>query len=344
MIESAAAPLLRHFLAPLDEWLSDPATEEVAINRPAEAWVRARGAWSNHSVPLDLQDCESIAVLAGALRRQEVGPGAPILDTELMGGERLHAQVFPTVPAGTVSLTFRKPGAAVAPIAAMPERYRIGTDWNRLEQGSKAAAAGLLSLYDAGDLVAFLVGCVRARQNIVFVGRVGSGKTSLLKTLVAEIDPAERVVTVEDALELVVPQPNHVRLLFQRADLDEDRINSEILLQSTLRMRPGRVLLGEIRGPEAWTYVNEVAPAHPGALSSIHGYDAASGFKRLFALCHAAGAAPKDRETLLSLVAGTVDVLVPMSEENGVFSIGRIWFRADAARRGQTAADLLREA
>jgi hypothetical protein len=72
--ESPAAPLLRYLLAPLEEWLRDPATEELCINKPGEVWVRQRGAFTRHDVPLDLHDCESIAILAGSLRRQEVGP------------------------------------------------------------------------------------------------------------------------------------------------------------------------------------------------------------------------------------------------------------------------------
>jgi type IV secretion system protein VirB11 len=341
MTESPAAPLLRHLLAPLDEWRSDAATEEICINAPHEAWLRQRGEFRRHEIPLDLQDLESIAILAGALRRQGVGPDDPILDAELPDGERLHVQMHPTVPMGAISLTFRKPGAEVAPLTAMRDRYRIADDWNRATKGRGPDDAALLCLYDAGDMVAFLAGCVRARQNVLLVGRQGSGKTSLLKTLITEIDHSERIITVEDAMELVVPQPNHVRLLFQRNDLDDERIDPDILLQGTLRMRPDRVLLGEIRGKEAWTLVNEVAPVHPGSLSSIHGHDAASGFKRLFALCYANDAAPKDRETLLTLVAGTVDVLVPMYERGGVFSIGNVWFRADALRRGESAADLL---
>jgi type IV secretory pathway ATPase VirB11/archaellum biosynthesis ATPase len=108
--ESPAAPLLRWLLEPLDTWLSDPATEDVAINRPNEAWIRARGGWTRTPIPLDIEELEEIAILAGSLRKQGVGALAPLCATELPGGERLQICLPPSVPHGTVSLTIRKPG------------------------------------------------------------------------------------------------------------------------------------------------------------------------------------------------------------------------------------------
>lgn len=346
MTESPAAPLLRHMLVPLDEWLSDPATEEVCINRPGEVWVRQRGAFARYDVPLDLQDCESIATLAGALRRQDVGPDAPLLASELPDGERLQACLFPVVPQGAISLTFRKPGADVVPLAAAGGRYETA-GWNRsTDERRSREMADLLALYDAGDFVPFLEACVRTRLNILLTGATGSGKTSLEKSLVAAIDPAERLITIEDTSELVVVnQPNHVRLLFRRDDKGEGTIDAETLLQACLRMRPDRVFLGEMRGREAWIYAREVMTGHPGSISTVHGGDAATAFRQFFVLCKGHPAtANLDHRALTTLLSDTVDVIVPLREERGVFNkrhVGGVWFVAEAARRGATAADLL---
>jgi type IV secretion system protein VirB11 len=347
MTASPAEPLLRDLLQPLVPWLSDPATEEIAINRPGEVWVRQRGAFTRHVVErdLDLIDCESIAILAGALRQQDVGPEAPLLAAELPDGERLQACLVPVVPHGTIAITIRKPDENVIPPDEAAARYE-DAGWNRAADERRAREMGaLLALYDAGDFIPFLVGCVRARLNIFLTGATGSGKTSLEKTLVSAIDPAERLVTIEDALELVVPQPNHVRLLFQRNDLDKERIGSEMLLQACLRMRPDRVFLAEIRGKEAWTYAKEVMTGHPGSITTIHGDSAETAFRRLFTECAPAAAGIGDR-MLARLLADTVDVIVPLREESGAFNkrhVGHVWFVADAARRGGTAADLLGE-
>ena len=164
----------------------------------------------------------------------------------------------------------------------------------------------------------------------------------MASSLVAAIDPEERLITIEDVLELGITQPNHVRLLFQRDDAAA--IDSETLLQACLRMRPDRVFLAEIRGPEAWTYVTGVMPPHPGSISTIHGHSAASAFRRLFALCKSSptGASLDDR-TLGVLLADTIDVVVPLREDHGAFSISGVWFVGDALRRGESAVKLLQE-
>jgi type IV secretion system protein VirB11 len=339
--ESPATPYLRYLIEPLQQWLSDPSTEEIAINRPREVWVRQRGAFARHSVPLDLQDLQAIAGLAGALRRQNVGPANPLLAAELPDGERIQACLFPIVPYGTISLTVRKPGADVVPLPVAGGRYGT-TEWNQASDRRGRDMDRLLALYDGGDLIAFLEECVRSRLNILLTGPTGSGKTTLAKSLVGAIDQQERLITIEDVLELVIEQPNHVRLLFQRDEATESVIDAETLLQACLRMRPDRVFLAEIRGAEAWTYVTGVMPPHPGSISTIHGHSAGSAFRRLFALCKSsrAGASLDDR-TLGVLLADTVDVVVPLIEERGTFNIQGVWFVGAAQRGGESAIRLL---
>jgi type IV secretion system protein VirB11 len=342
--ESPAARLLRFLLAPIAEWLSDPATEEIAINRPGEAWVRRRGQFARHDVPMALATLEDIAVLAGSLRRQEVGPASPLCSTELPDGERLQICIPPVVPHGTVSLTVRKPGATVAPISSVRRRYQLD-GWNQWKRRREQRDHGsLLALFDAGDIEAFLAASVRARLTILLCGATGSGKTTMSKTLIAAIDPAERIITIEDTLELVVPQPNHVRLLYSKDGLSIANVGPEQLLQASLRMRPDRVLLQELRDDAAWTYVNEVVSGHPGSITTIHGGHADQAFKRLFALVKgSAKGAQWDDRTLSDLLASAVDLIMPFRNDGSFYGIGEVWFAADAARRGETAADLLRD-
>ncbi len=125
-----AARLLTYLMQPLAPWLEDPATEEICINRPGELFVRQRGQFRVEAVPLDYADLEDIATLAGALRKQDVGPRSPLCATELPGGERLQICMPPAVPSGSLSITIRKPGHAVAPLDLTGEPLPGG----RLEQ------------------------------------------------------------------------------------------------------------------------------------------------------------------------------------------------------------------
>jgi type IV secretion system protein VirB11 len=340
-----AALQLNYLMKPLAPWLEDPATEEVCINRPGEVFIRQRGVFRAESIALDLVDLEDIATLAGALRKQDVGPRNPLCATELPGGERLQICIPPAVPAGTVSLTIRKPGGSVAPIKSVAGRY-VTARWNQWETRKEAERrdlSELLDLHDSGNLEAFLEKCVASRLTILNCGATGSGKTTMSKTLIGAIPATDRIITIEDTLELVIPQPNHVRLLYSKDNIGQSNVTAETLLQASLRMRPDRVLLQELRDDAAWTYVNEVVSGHPGSITTIHGKDPEDAFKKLFALVKGSPQGGKwDDRTLVDFLASAVDVIIPFHNDGTLYEIREVWLAADAARRGETAAHLLR--
>ena len=208
-----------------------------------------------------------------------------------------------------------------------------------------AAVLTQISRYNTGSPAAgFLDASVRARLTILLCGATGSGKTTLSKSLLAAIDPGERIITLEDTLELSLSQPNVVRLLYSKDGLSGASIDPEALLQASLRMRPDRVLLQELRDDAAWTYIGEVVSGHPGSITTIHGQDAASAFKRLFALCKSSPRGRNfDDRTLIDLLSAAVDLIIPLHNAGTEYRIGAAWFAANAARRGETAADLLRD-
>jgi len=339
-----AALQLNHLIRPLAPWLDHPATEEICINRPGELFFRQRGAFQREDVPLGYFDLEDIATLAGALRKQDIGPRNPLCATELPGGERLQVCMPPAVPTGTLSLTIRKPGTTVSPLASLASRYQAPR-WNKW-RGRKEAVlrdyAGLLALYDAGDLQGFLERAVQSRLSILLCGATGSGKTTMSKTLISAIPAQERLITIEDTLELVIPQPNHVRLLYSKDQIGLARVTAESLLQASLRMKPDRILLQELRDDAAWTYVNEVVSGHPGSITTIHGRDPEQAFKRLFALVKGSPQGGRwDDKTLMDFLASAVDLIIPFHNEGATYEIGEVWFAPDAARRGENAAHLL---
>jgi type IV secretion system protein VirB11 len=339
-----AALQLEFLMRPLSPWLDDPATEEICINRPGELFVRQRGAFRHEPVALSLVDLEDIAILAGALRKQDAGPRNPLCATELPGGERLQICMPPSVPAGTLSMTIRKPGSTVASLASLASRYQASR-WNKWGGRKEAVLRDygeLLALYDAGDLRGFLEAAVRTRLTILLCGATGSGKTTMSKTLISAIPAQERLITIEDTLELVISQPNHVRLLYSKDNIGLSRVTAESLLQASLRMKPDRILLQELRDDAAWTYINEVVSGHPGSITTIHGRNPEQAFKRLFALVKGSPQGGQwDDKTLMEFLSSAVDLIVPFHNEGTVYEIGEVWFAPDAARRGESAAQLL---
>jgi len=126
------------------------ATEELAINKPGELFVRQRGSFSKYSVDFSYDDLEDIAILAGALRKQDVGPQNPLCSTELPNGERLQICLPPTVPSGTVSLTIRRPSFSVADLGSVGSRYKTSgwNKWNQRQERSHKDHGSVLTEYD----------------------------------------------------------------------------------------------------------------------------------------------------------------------------------------------------
>ena len=156
------------------------------------------------------------------------------------------------------------------------------------------------------------------------------------KTLIGAIPGHERLITIEDTLELVIPQPNHVRLLYSKDNIGLSRITAESLLQASLRMKPDRVLVQELRDDAAWTYINEVVSGHPGSITTIHGRNPQQAFKRLFALVKGSPQGGQwDDNTLMDFLSSAVDVIIPFQNEGSGLRHRRGLVRAGcrAARR-----------
>jgi type IV secretion system protein VirB11 len=350
-MESPAAPLLRDILEPLAPWLDDPATEDVAIQKPATAdgpgefWVFQHGHWFRHDLALDLTELEGIGILAASMRRQDIGERSPYLSTELPGRQRLQVVMAPAVPVGTISLTFRRPSDEVGTISDINNLYRA-VEWNKWRRAKTARdMTKLLALFDAGDPAAFLSEAVRARLTIAMCGATGAGKTKIAKILLSAVDAHERIITIEDTEELkLVNQPNHVRLLYPK-DNAEGAITAEAAIEACLRMRPDRIIPGELRDPNAvWSFFLNGVSGHKGCITTLHGDTPSAAMTRLLALFKGSvNGRNWDTETLIRLLTGSIDLIVPMGKDVDIFDIGRVWFVADAERRGETAADLLKE-
>src|SRR5262249_34020248 len=140
----------------------------------------------------------------------------------------------------------------------------------------------LLQLLAARDYEGFLKHAVRAKKNIIVSGPTGSGKTTFTKALIREIPPEERLITIEDAAELILTEhANHVRLFYSKGDQGQAKLAPKQLLEACLRMRPDRILLAELRSDEAFEYLRNANSGHPGSITSVHASSAALAFEQL---------------------------------------------------------------
>ena len=170
---------------------------------------------------------------------------------------------------------------------------------------------------------------VLAHQNILVAGATGSGKTTLASALIRAIPPTERIVTIEDTAEWNgLPHKNRVALFYSKGDQGTARVRSEDLLEASLRMRPDRVLMQELRDGAAFTYLRGVAAGHPGSITTIHAGSARGAFDalRLMVRQNPAGATLADAD-VRSFLMQMVDVVVHCERQGNRFGISGIWWK-----------------
>jgi type IV secretion system protein VirB11 len=330
--------VLARYLEPLHSYLADPSTTEIAVNHPGVVFTEGTSGWRSWAVPeLSYEHLTRLSIAAAAMTRQDIGPEHPIVSTVLTSGERCQIVMPPAVPAGTVSLTIRKARLGILTLAAFEASGSLG-DVRVASDRPDPDEENLIRLRDSGQWRAFLEGAVQARRTIVVAGATGSGKTTLAKALVACIPMNERLVTVEDTPELVVPQTNHVRLLYAKDGQGVSKVGPRDLLESCLRMRPDRILLQELRdGPTAFTYLRAVTSGHPGSITTLHADSAMLAFEQLGLLIRQSEEGRDFARTAVErLLDLSIDVVVHMSRRDGRHRITEIHY--EPLRKRQSAS------
>ena len=321
----AGEQTLRLLIEPIQEWLNDPQVTEVCINRPGEAWVEQHGAWQQHDVTaLDFRALDAIATLAAAMTNQDVGPGHPLCATALPDGQRLQVCRPPAVGPGLVSLTIRRPSSFRPTLTALQSKGLFNDTADR-----GIGEVSLAGAYHASDVRAFLSAAVVARKNILICGATGSGKTTLARALIEEIPAGERLITIEDTPEWdAIPHRNRVALFYSKGDQGSARVRSEDLLEASLRMRPDRVLMQELRDGAAFAYLRGVVAGHPGSITTLHAQSAEGAFDalRLMVRQNSAGATLHDAD-VRELLSQMVDIVVHCERRSDTFTVNELWWK-----------------
>jgi pilus assembly protein CpaF len=254
-------------LGPLEELLGDSAVEEVMVNGPDQVFIERAGRIEPTEVRFASESAlrDAIERILAPLGRR-VDELSPMVDARLADGSRVNVVIPPLAVDGPM-LSIRRFTAA------------------RPDPGKLVASGTLTS-----GLRDLLAEAVETRRSILISGGTGSGKTTLLNALSAYIRPEERVITIEDAAELRLRQPHVVRLESRPPSVEgRGEVTIRDLLRNALRMRPDRILIGEVRGPEALDLLTGLNTGHEGALSTVHANSPADALRRLETLALMAG-------------------------------------------------------
>jgi len=293
---------LEAYLAPFRPWLDRADVSEILVNRAGEVWVEGAQGMERHEAPVDDRLIQRLAEQVARISAQGINRQSPLLGATLPDGARVQIVGPPATRTGW-AMAIRRHRLVETPLDA----------WQ--PQGGLPLPVPRLPPPDRADPVGWLRKAVAARATILIAGGTSSGKTTFLNALLAQVPRGERVVLVEDAPEIRLTQPNALGLVAVRGGMGEAQVDANDLLQAALRLRPDRIVLGELRGAEAVTFLRAVNTGHPGSFSTIHANSCSGALEQLALMVMQAGLGLSRADTL-AYAAQVVDAVVYLERDS----------------------------
>ena len=318
----------------IHDFLGSERVTEICINRPGEIYLETREGWARVEVPtLTFERARQfcIAIVNESNTGQRITDADPMVSLTFPTGQRAQFVIPPACDPGKVSITIRLPSRHSRTL----RQYEEDGFFSRIIESSGHLSehdAHLAALRAERDYAGFFRQAVAYRKNIVVSGATGSGKTTFMKALVDHIPGDERLVTIEDARELFLPQPNVVHLLYSKGGQSSSNITAKSCMEACLRMKPDRIVLAELRGDEAFYFIRNCASGHPGAITSCHAGSTAQTWDQLALMVKASPeGAGLEFATIKRLLMLTIDILVHIKAHAGQRFISGIEFMPERA-------------
>lgn len=314
---------LHHFLEPLRFLLDRTDVTDLYVNRPGEIWAETLGGGiERHDLP-DLSETilTKLVEQVAAWSHQGINRAQPLLSASLPDGSRIQA-IAPPATRGPMALAIRKHVAADLSL----DDYAAEGAFDDAVVGKRTDRridTVLAEMRDRGDVPGLLRMAIRARRNILVSGGTSTGKTTFLNALIREIPTSERLITIEDTPELQVGHPNAVGLVAVRGGLGEAQVSADDLVSASLRMRPDRILLGELRGPEAYAFLRAINTGHPGSMTTVHA-DSAEGAIEQIALLILQSGTRLSRQDVQDYVRRSIGLFVQLDRVGGKRRVSEI--------------------
>jgi type IV secretion system protein VirB11 len=316
------------FLQPLAEFLGRADVTDLYINRPGELWLETTAGIERHDAPaLDDASLWRLARQIAASSDQGINREHPLLAATLPSGARVQI-CAPPATRGNVIVAIRR--------HSMPDLrlsdYLAAGAFAQVGEAARARAesdAELADLLHAGETMAFLAATVRRRKTIVIAGGTGTGKTTFLNALLKEAPDDERFVLIEDTPEIQLQHQNAVGLIAVRGKLGEASVSPADLVEAALRLRPDRIIMGEVRGAEAISWLRAVGTGHPGSITTVHANSPEGAIEQLAMMSMSAGT-ELGRAELVDYVRATVDVIIQLGNADGQRLVSEIYYKGAA--------------
>ena len=334
------APGAEGLLQPLAMFLQDPEISEIIINRPKEIWVEKQGKFSTFSLEsLTALHLHRLCQLIANENGKKLSPECPLLSGNLPDGARVQI-VIPPVSASPVfairkkvlknfSLEdYRQSGFYHMAHQVFIQEYQSAQskqfqdqNQNQKKDQKSYESQKLYQLYQSGDWALFIHQAIQTKKNIIISGGTSSGKTTYLTACLQAIDPSERLLILEDTQEVETPHLNQVRLLTQPG------VSMQSLVQASLRLRPDRILMGEIRGKEIMDFIGACATGHEGGMTTIHANSPAVALMRMTQMYKLNAVPSMTDQDILREIQMVIDIIIQINKTPSGRKVQGIYFK-----------------
>lgn len=320
---------LDRYLEPFRPYLDDPLVSEICVNDTEGFWVEKSGRATMQYVAckdITPDRMTSLARILANNTQQAVNRETPLLSTTLPTGERVQIVLPPATPvARGVAFSIRK--QVICDITL--QEYKAFGMFDRVKpmahEPLKEHDKELQGLLHNNQIMGFLQLAVTKRKNILISGGTSTGKTTLLNALLKTVDVSERIITIEDTSELHPPQKNWLSLLASKGEQGVAKVTIQDLLEASLRLRPDRILLGELRGKEAYTFLRAINTGHPGSITTVHADTPQTAFQQVALMVQQADI-KMTYEQILKYIQSIIDIVLQIKREGGQRYMSHIWY------------------
>lgn len=324
MVSEFAA--LETYLIPLKEIFGQEGVTEVMINRPGEAWIEKKGDFECIEIPeFDYDHLRGLARLVAQSTEQDISEEKPMLSATLPNGFRIQIALPPATESGNIIMSIRK-GSTLD--WSLEDYDRMGafshTATGEVDDPNNAELSKLLN---ENNIKEFLYKAVNYKKNIIISGGTSTGKTTFTNACLKAIPNEERIITAEDAREVKLnDHPNRVHLLASKGGQGRAKVTIQDIIEACLRLRPDRIIVGELRGAEAFGFLRAINTGHPGSISTIHADTPQMALEQLKLMVMQAGLGMPPAE-VKQYILSVVDIVVQLKRTGKVRHISEIYFR-----------------
>jgi type IV secretion system protein VirB11 len=304
------------YLEPLQSIFQEEGVNEISINKPKEVWIENRGEMRCEQIEaFDLNHLKALGRLIAQATEQKLSEEAPLLSATLPNGYRIQIVFPPACESDKVVMSIRKPSGMQL---SLDDYEKIGAfSKTAVEVEDNPVDFNLNSLLKQKRIKEFLEYAVINKKNIIISGGTSTGKTTFTNATLRVIPAEERIITVEDAREIVlIDHPNKVHLIASKGGQGRAKVTTQDLIEACLRLRPDRIIVGELRGSEAFSFLRAINTGHPGSISTLHADSPAMALEQIKLMVMQANLGiPPDQ--IIPYIRNVIDIVIQLKRTSG---------------------------